>query len=120
MQSLLKLIFFLGYPACQNSIDFQMQSPKLVDGHQFKIVAFDLHIANPWQRYRAASSTQSRNELHHQRWKPKLLDSGDGRTDDGDTKRNCEQCKDEARSHPMLSYSIVALQSIWVFSQRIQ
>jgi hypothetical protein len=48
LQSLLKLSFFGRYPACQNSCDFQMQSPKLVGGHQIKIVGF--HIDIPMSR----------------------------------------------------------------------
>jgi len=43
-QSLIKLPFFRRYPARQNSIDFHVKSPKLVNGHQFKIVGFHVHI----------------------------------------------------------------------------
>jgi hypothetical protein len=44
-QSLIKLPFFRRYPARQNSVDFLVKSPKLLNGHQFKIVGF--HVSNP-------------------------------------------------------------------------
>jgi hypothetical protein len=44
-QSLLKLPFFRRYPARQSSVDFHVKSPKLVKGHQFKIVGF--HVSYP-------------------------------------------------------------------------
>jgi hypothetical protein len=47
-QSLIKLPFFRRYPARQNSIDFHVKSPKLVNGHQFKIVGFHVHIPENW------------------------------------------------------------------------
>jgi hypothetical protein len=43
-QSLIKLPFFRRYPAHQNSVDFNMKSPKFINGHQFKIVGFHVHI----------------------------------------------------------------------------
>src|SRR5260370_26992514 len=58
MQPLLKLFFFGRYPASQNSGDFQMQSPKLVDGHRFKIVGFQLHIGDPENRCPVASGLE--------------------------------------------------------------
>ena len=41
-QFLLKLRSFRSYPARQNVSDFYVQSPKLVDGHRFKIVKFHI------------------------------------------------------------------------------
>jgi hypothetical protein len=44
-QSLIKLPFFRRYSARQNSVDFHVKSPKLLNGHQFKIVGF--HVSYP-------------------------------------------------------------------------
>jgi hypothetical protein len=58
-QSLIKLFFFRRYPARQNSIDFHVKSPKLVSGHQFKIVGFHVHIPKncPAARSRLAGAS---------------------------------------------------------------
>ena len=60
-QSLLKLPFFRRHPARQNKGDFQVQSPKLVDGHQLKIVRF--HVVHILQNRLAALSRGGRSEL---------------------------------------------------------
>jgi hypothetical protein len=43
-QSLIDLLFFRRNSARQNSSDFHVKSPKLVDGHQIKIAGFHGHI----------------------------------------------------------------------------
>lgn len=45
LQSLFKLGFFRGYPARQNSGDFRVQSPQLIDGNRFKVLGSHIFIS---------------------------------------------------------------------------